>query len=49
LVIAGGLGLVAPNWVGALLAVFGLSLAIVSGTLDRREARAERREPAMAS
>jgi len=35
LVIAGGLGLVAPNWVGALLAVFGLSLAIVSGTLDR--------------
>ncbi|MEU8637697.1 MFS transporter, partial [Amycolatopsis sp. NPDC048633] len=44
LVIAGGLGLVAPNWVGALLAVFGLSLAIVSGTLDRREARAERRE-----
>ncbi|GAB3501095.1 MFS transporter [Amycolatopsis cihanbeyliensis] len=37
LVIAGGLGLVAPNWVGALLAVLGLSIAIVSGTLDRRE------------
>jgi DHA1 family inner membrane transport protein len=36
LVIAGGLGLVAPNWVGALLAVFGLTLAAVSGTLDRR-------------
>lgn len=50
LVIAGGLGLVAPNWVGALLAVFGLTLAIVSGTLDRREARVERRrELALAS
>ncbi|WP_103352990.1 MFS transporter [Amycolatopsis sp. CA-128772] len=49
LVIAGGLGLVAPNWVGALLAVFGLTLAIVSGTLDRREARAERRQLALAS
>jgi DHA1 family inner membrane transport protein len=49
LVIAGGLGLVAPNWVGALLAVFGLTLAIVSGTLDRREAKAERRELALAS
>ncbi|MBE8525125.1 MFS transporter [Amycolatopsis sp. H6(2020)] len=49
LVIAGGLGLVAPNWVGALLAVFGLTLAVVSGTLDRREARAERRDLALAS
>ncbi|KDN18256.1 MFS transporter [Amycolatopsis rifamycinica] len=49
LVIAGGLGLVAPNWVGALLAVFGLTLAVVSGTLDRREAKAERRELALAS
>ncbi|WP_410616231.1 MFS transporter [Amycolatopsis sp. lyj-109] len=49
LVIAGGLGLVAPNWVGALLAVFGLTLAVVSGTLDRREARAEQRELALAS
>src|SRR5437763_1308159 len=39
LVIAGGLGLVAPNWVGAVLAVVGLSLAPVSGTLDRRETR----------
>ncbi len=45
LVIAGGLGLVAPNWVGALLAVLGLSLAAVSGGLDRREARV----PALAS
>lgn len=49
LVIAGGLGLVAPNWVGALLAVFGLTLAVVSGTLDRREAKAEQRELALAS
>jgi DHA1 family inner membrane transport protein len=38
LVIAGGLGLVAPNWVGAALSVLGLSLAAVSGGLDRREA-----------
>ncbi|WP_199435156.1 MFS transporter [Qaidamihabitans albus] len=38
LVIAGGLGLVSPNWVGAMLAVLGLSLAAVSGGLDRREA-----------
>ncbi|WP_340684667.1 MFS transporter [Amycolatopsis coloradensis] len=46
LVIAGGLGLVAPNWVGASLAVLGLSLAVVSGGMDRREARLA---PAMAS
>lgn len=37
LVIAGGLGLVAPNWVGALLAVVGLGLAVVSGLLDRKQ------------
>jgi len=37
LVIAGGLGLVAPNWVGATLSVLGLSLAVISGSLDRRE------------
>jgi DHA1 family inner membrane transport protein len=50
LVIAGGLGLVAPNWVGASLAVLGLSIALFSGTLDRREARAaEQRELALAS
>ncbi|MGH3438703.1 MAG: MFS transporter [Sciscionella sp.] len=35
-VIAGGLGLVAPNWVGALLAVLGLGLALLSGRLDRQ-------------
>ncbi|MFF5991525.1 MFS transporter [Prauserella flavalba] len=37
LVIAGGMGLVAPNWVGALLAALGLGLAVVSAGLDRRE------------
>ncbi|NIH85561.1 MFS transporter [Amycolatopsis granulosa] len=45
LVIAGGLGLVAPSWVGAGLAVVGLAIAVVSGSLDRREAA---RTPAMA-
>ncbi|MBB4686316.1 MFS transporter [Amycolatopsis jiangsuensis] len=42
LVIAGGLGLLAPNWVGAMLAVLGVSIAAVSGLLDRREAARER-------
>ncbi|GAB3579354.1 MFS transporter [Amycolatopsis endophytica] len=46
LVIAGGLGLVSPNWVGAGLAIIGLTIAIVSGSLDRREQAA--RVPAMA-
>ncbi|HEV7980242.1 MFS transporter [Amycolatopsis sp.] len=50
LVIAGGLGLLAPNWVGAVLAVIGLSIAVVSGGMDRREDReANQRVPAMAS
>ncbi len=35
LVIAHGLGLVAPNLVGSMLAVLGLALALVSGALDR--------------
>jgi DHA1 family inner membrane transport protein len=48
LVIAGGLGLLAPNWVGATLAVLGLSIAVVSGGIDRREAAA-RRAPALVS
>ena len=48
LVIAGGLGLLAPNWVGALLAVLGVSIAAVSGLLDRREARVQK-ELALAS
>ena len=39
LVIAGGLGLVAPNWVGATLPVLGLTIALISGSLDRREER----------
>ncbi|SFQ23654.1 MFS transporter, DHA1 family, inner membrane transport protein [Amycolatopsis arida] len=43
LVIAGGLGLVAPNWVGALLAVLGLAIAAVSGGLERREQAAPAR------
>jgi DHA1 family inner membrane transport protein len=46
LVIAGGLGLVAPNAVGAVLAVLGLSLAAVSGGLDRRQARVSHDEDA---
>ncbi|EHR49098.1 arabinose efflux permease family protein [Saccharomonospora marina XMU15] len=41
MVIAGGLGLVSPNWVGALLAMLGLSLAGVAGTLDRRQTRSQ--------
>ena len=36
LVITGGLGLVAPNCVGASLAILGLCIAVVSGLLDRR-------------
>ncbi|AIJ20877.1 MFS transporter [Amycolatopsis methanolica] len=46
LVIAGGLGLVSPNWVGAGLAIVGLTIAVVSGSLDRREEAT--RAPAMA-
>ncbi|MBA8827221.1 DHA1 family inner membrane transport protein [Saccharopolyspora lacisalsi] len=36
LVIAGGFGLVAPSWVGALLAMVGLGFAVLSGWLDHR-------------
>ncbi len=39
LVIAGGLGLTAPNWVGAGLAVSALAVAFISGSLDRRTVR----------
>ncbi|MFR9730373.1 MFS transporter [Saccharopolyspora sp. MS10] len=35
LVIAGGFGLTAPSWVGALLALVGLGFALLSGWLDR--------------
>lgn len=34
-----GLGYTAPNWVGALLALTGLGVAVFSGLLDRRGAR----------
>jgi DHA1 family inner membrane transport protein len=34
--IEAGLGWTSPNWVGAILAVIGLALAVVSGVLDRR-------------
>ncbi|KAA5829230.1 MFS transporter [Saccharopolyspora hirsuta] len=36
LVIAAGLGLTAPSWVGALLALVGLGFALLSGWLDRK-------------
>ncbi|MGW0774836.1 MFS transporter [Streptomyces sp. NPDC002835] len=39
LVIAAGMGLTAPNWVGALLAAAALALAVLSAALERREAR----------
>lgn len=34
--IDGGLGYTAPSWIGALLALSGLAVALVSGALDRR-------------
>lgn len=37
-VISAGFGLVAPNWAGGLLSLGALSLALISGALDRREA-----------
>ncbi|MFC4004464.1 MFS transporter [Prauserella oleivorans] len=40
MVIAGGLGLVSPNWVGAVLTVVGLALAGVSAVVERRETAA---------
>lgn len=39
MVIAHGLGLLSPNLVGSLLAVVGLVLAVVSGTVDRSAQR----------
>ncbi|MDH1264423.1 MFS transporter [Pseudomonas sp. GD03944] len=39
-VIGAGFGLVAPNWAGGLLSLGALALAIISGLLDRQEARA---------
>ncbi|SFS46750.1 MFS transporter [Saccharopolyspora flava] len=40
-VIAAGFGLVSPSWVGALLALVGLSFAVLSGRLDTRPKRRE--------
>ncbi|MFD0316100.1 MFS transporter [Streptomyces flavalbus] len=37
LVISGGLGYTAPNWVGALLAAAALGLAVLSTVLERRD------------
>ena len=42
MVIAGEFGLLAPNVVGASLAVIGLGLALLSGLLDRRARRGAR-------
>jgi DHA1 family inner membrane transport protein len=39
IVIAAGMGLTAPNWVGALLAAAALALAVLSAALERRGAR----------
>ena len=42
LAISGGLGYAAPNWIGALLALSGLAVALFSGALDARS-RSDRR------
>lgn len=39
-VIGAGFGLVAPNWAGGLLSLGALALAIISGLLDKQDARA---------
>jgi DHA1 family inner membrane transport protein len=39
MVIAAGMGLTAPNWVGAVLAAAALVLAVLSAFLERRESR----------
>lgn len=46
LVISAGFGLTAPNWVGALLAVSALALAVLSAALERREGRRTQAAPA---
>ncbi|MDY7526754.1 MULTISPECIES: MFS transporter [Cryobacterium] len=45
LAIAGGLGYVAPVWIGAVLSVIGLSLAVVSFAIDRSWRRNGRHVP----
>ncbi|OKK02306.1 MFS transporter [Streptomyces sp. CB03234] len=42
-VIAAGLGITAPNWVGAVLAASALALAVLSSALERRDARRDSR------
>ncbi|MEE1754334.1 MFS transporter [Streptomyces sp. SP18CS02] len=42
-VISAGLGITAPNWVGAVLAVSALALAVLSSALERRDVRRESR------
>ncbi|MFF8292699.1 MFS transporter [Streptomyces sp. NPDC016309] len=39
IVIAAGLGITAPNWVGAALAASALALAVLSSALERRDVR----------
>ncbi|WP_031071870.1 MFS transporter [Streptomyces sp. NRRL S-118] len=39
IVISAGLGITAPNWVGAVLAVSALALAVLSSALERRDGR----------
>ncbi len=46
--IEGGLGLTAPNWIGAVLAVAGLAVALYSGALDRRPATPEIKQGVLA-
>lgn len=41
LVIAGGFGLIAPSWVGSMLALAGLGFALLSGWLDRQPQKSE--------
>ncbi|MFI6106195.1 MFS transporter [Streptomyces sp. NPDC051310] len=39
IVISAGLGITAPNWVGAVLAASALALAVLSSALERRDGR----------
>ncbi|MDL4774843.1 MFS transporter [Actinomadura xylanilytica] len=47
LAIDAGAGYTAPNWIGALLAVAALLLALLSGALDRRPGKPEPAPPGM--
>ncbi|MFQ6324530.1 MFS transporter [Nocardia sp. CWNU-33] len=48
LVIAAGFGYTAPNWVGVILALSALALAVLSGSLERTAGRRESTPPAEA-